>query len=370
MLTLYGASGFTGRLVAAEADRRGLPLLLAGRRREALEALAGELAVPAEVALADARDPEALASLAARSAVLVTTVGPYARWGRPVVEAALSGGCHYVDVSGETAFLAWVHEQSGRAAAAGVTLCPGFGFDGVPGDLLAGLAAGGQAVTSARVGYLVRSGRMSAGTARSALGIAATGGAAWSDGRVVAEPVGADHWRVPFPPPIGPRGAVSVPAPEVVTVGRSTGAATVRGYLVVTGAALAPRVAGPLGALVRGAARTPAWSLLELAVDALPNGPDPTARRRTRAAVLAEVRGPGWTRRAEARLADVYGATAVVAVDVAARLLGGDVPPGVHTPWQVLGAQAGPLLERMGATWSLAPPAWERPVSRQDVTGR
>lgn len=351
-LTVYGATGFTGRLVAAEAVRRGLPVVLAGRRRHALEALADELGDRSSVAVADATDPASLASLAARSAVLVSTVGPYARLGRPVVEAALAAGCHYLDVSGEVAFLEWVHEQTGRAAASGIALCPGFGFDGVPGDLLAVLAADEAPVRAVRVAYAVRHGRASAGTARSALGIARRGGAAWSDGRLVDEPVGAHRWRVPFPEPIGVRSALSIPAPEVVTVGRSTGAPTVRAYLVAAPASVLPPIARPLGAVTRAVARTPVWRGLERVVDRLPAGPDEAARARTRATVLVAVRGAQALRHGCARSGDPYEATAAVAVGVAARLLA-DGPPrtGTLTPSQAVGTDAGALLEAMGATW-------------------
>lgn len=353
-LTVYGATGFTGRLVAAEALRRGLPVVLAGRRRKALETVADELGGRASVMVADATDPASLASLAARSAVLVSTVGPYARLGRPVVEAALAAPCHYLDVSAEVAFLAWVYEQNSRASASGIALCPGFGFDGVPGDLLAGLAAGETPVSAVRVAYAVRQGRASAGTARSALGIAKTGGAAWSEGKLVDEPVGAHRWRVPFPEPIGIRNALSVPAPEVVTVGRSTGARTVRAYLVAAPASVLPPLARPLGAVTRAVARTPLWRGLDRLVDRLPAGPDEAARARTRATVLVAVRGAHGVRHGWARLGDPYEATAAVVVEMAARLLA-DGPPrtGTLTPSQALGSDAGALLAVMGATWSV-----------------
>ncbi|HWB71939.1 MAG TPA: saccharopine dehydrogenase NADP-binding domain-containing protein [Egibacteraceae bacterium] len=356
VLCLLGATGYTGRLCAAEAARQGLRVRLAGRRRDLLERLAAELGT-GDVAAADVNDPAGVAALAHSSDVLLSTVGPYLRLGRPVVEAALAGGCHYVDISAEVPFLRWVRAQQERAAAAGVALCPGSGFDGAAGDLLAAAAArdfGGD-VRSARAAYLVRRARVSAGTLRSALGLAAHGGAAWRDGAFVDEPVAAHHWWVPFPPPLGARGAVSVPVPEAVTLGPSTGAATARGYLVLPAAQLAVLASAPLDVAGRLVAGTPLWTLLERAADRLPQGPAPTVRAATRAAVLAEVRGPTGGGRAWARLRDPYAAPARMAVGLARRLLAAGPPrAGALTPSQVVAAEpSGALLDEVGADWSL-----------------
>lgn len=361
-VTVLGATGYTGRLVAAEAVRQGLEVRLAGRRRAALQALADELDGRASVTVADVDDPPSLRALAEGSTLLVSTVGPYVRLGRPVVEAVLEVGCHYLDVSGEVPFLAWAHEQAERAAAAGVTLLPGFGFDGVPGDLLAGLAAnhdpgpglGALApVRGARVAYRVHAGRVSGGTARSVLGILAGGGAAWMGGRLVSEPVAARRWRVAFPEPVGPRGAVSFPAPEVVTVGRTTGARQVRAYLAVPGSVLVPAVARPVQALTRAVAGTPIWPVVQRAVDRLPEGPDRQARARVRSTVLVELSGPAGVRGAWARMGDPYETTARIVVGVARRVLDrGPALPGVLTPTQALGGEAGDLLDEVGATWT------------------
>lgn len=351
VLTIFGATGFTGRLIAAEARRRDLPVLLAGRRRDALEALAAELGGQMSVAVADTSDAGSLGSLAARSGVLLSTVGPYARLGRPVVEAALAARCHYLDVSGEVAFLAWAYGQDERAAASGIALCPGFGFDGVPGELLAVLVAGQHPVGAVRVAYAVGRGRASAGSARSALGIARSGGAAWWAGQLVDEPIGAHGWRVPFPEPLGDREAFSIPAPEVLTVARSTGAALVRAYAVTS---LPRPLARGVSMVTRAVARTPAWRGVERLVDRLPAGPDEATRARTRASVLAEVCGARGVRHGCARLGDPYTATAAVAVEGAARLLADGPPrPGALTPAQLAGSDAGGLLEAMGATWSV-----------------
>ena len=337
-LTILGATGYTGRLCVAEAVKRGQPVLIAGRRREALDEIAAEYAdagTTVEVAVADVTDTQSLRELCDRSAVLLSTVGPYTQLGHGPVEAALEAGCHYLDVTGEVEFMTWVYGQSAAAEQRGVTLATGFGFDGVPGDLLATIAAKAldRPVTSARVAYHVEAGRFSAGTVRTALGTLQRGGAVWRNGRVAQEPAGVEQWHVPFPSPPGPVIAVSAPMPEVVTVGRSVGAETARSYLVVPAGRAVASIAAPAQRLASALSGTPVWDLLERAVDRMPEGPDEERRAKTRTVVLAEVATvDGVSAVRWCRLNDVYGATAVIALTGAQRLLSGDVATGTVTP--------------------------------------
>jgi short subunit dehydrogenase-like uncharacterized protein len=138
-LAILGVTGYTGRLVLDEARRAGLPLRLVGRRQDALNALArpGE-----EVRVADARSLGTLREAFAGASVVASCAGPFLGLGTAPVEAALAEGAHYLDTTGEQAFVKLVHERLGDlAAAAGVVALPAFGFDYVPGDLAARLAA-------------------------------------------------------------------------------------------------------------------------------------------------------------------------------------------------------------------------------------
>jgi len=352
-LTILGATGYTGRLCAQVAQERGLDVVLAGRNPDKLGALARELGGP-RTAVVDVTDGAALRALADASEVLLTTVGPYGLHGRPAVHAAIDGGAHYIDVSGEVPFIAWVREQDEAARAAGVTLCPGFGFDGFPGDLLAGMAAAllGAPVDEARVAYLVRRGRVSGGTFRTMVSMAGAPGAAWVGGRLVDEPIGADAWRAPYPEPLGIRPAVSAPMPDVATLGPSTGAHTARAYMVAPGARVMPKIAAPLQAVLGAVMRSPAGDAVRRFADGMPEGPAPGDRARTRTAVLAEVRGGHDTARVWCRLSDLYLATAHIAVGVAQRLMDGPSPSGAVTPTQLFGPDAGTFLQEIGADWA------------------
>ncbi|MPZ73043.1 MAG: hypothetical protein GEU74_07395 [Nitriliruptorales bacterium] len=345
-LTILGATGYTGRLCVAQAVERGQPLLIAGRRLQALEELAAAYAdrdVAISVAAADATDPRSLRDLCERSTVLLSAVGPYAQLGRAPVEAALAAGCHYVDVTGEVEFMKWVYGLATTAEERGISLATGAGFDGVPGDLLATIAARAldRPVQHARVAYHVESALVSAGTARTALGALQRGGAVWRNGRVSQEPAGVEQWHVPFPTPPGPTIAVSAPLPEVVTLGRSVGAEVARGFFVVPAGRAVASIAAPAQRLASVLSGSPMWDLLERAVDRLPQGPHEQQRTKARTVVLAEVSSvDGISAVRWAKLNDLYGATAVIAITGAQRLMAGGVRTGAVTPSDLFDAES------------------------------
>ncbi|MEA2332129.1 MAG: hypothetical protein QOH58_2267 [Thermoleophilaceae bacterium] len=165
--------------------------VLAARGRERLEAMAAELG-GLETAVADVSDPGSVRALVERGDVLVTTVGPFARWGAPAAAAASSAGAHYIDSTGEPAFIREVFERYGPAAEqSGAAMLTAFGYDWVPGNLAGGIAlrrAGDDAVR-VDVGYFVtgRGGSMSGGTMASTVGALADPSFGFRDGRVQTE---------------------------------------------------------------------------------------------------------------------------------------------------------------------------------------
>ncbi len=142
-LVVLGATGFVGRLLAAYLARTApvsVRVALAGRSRERLAAVRATLpAGPARewpLVVADATRPEQVAELARSTRVVVTTVGPYARYGLPLVTACAEAGTHYADLTGEVLFVRAAidaaHETAKRTGARIVAAC---GFDSVPSDL-------------------------------------------------------------------------------------------------------------------------------------------------------------------------------------------------------------------------------------------
>ncbi|WP_195166336.1 saccharopine dehydrogenase NADP-binding domain-containing protein [Mycobacteroides abscessus] len=140
-LVLYGATGFVGALTAKYLSRVGgsARVALAGRSvdkvREVRNGL-GESARSWPIIEADAGSPASLAAMATRTQVVITTVGPYTRYGLPLVAACVDAGTDYADLSGETPFIrASIDRFHKQAADAGVRIVHSCGFDSVPSDL-------------------------------------------------------------------------------------------------------------------------------------------------------------------------------------------------------------------------------------------
>jgi short subunit dehydrogenase-like uncharacterized protein len=194
-IVVFGATGYTGTLAAEALLARGERPVLAARSRDRLQRLASELGGGLEVAEADVTRPESVRGLVERGDVLVSTVGPFTRWGGPAVQAAAHSGAHYLDSTGEPGFIREVFERHGPAAeAAGCGLVTAFGYDWVPGNLAGALALreAGEAAVRVDIGYFVtgRAGvadAMSGGTRASAAASIATPNFAWRGGRLVTE---------------------------------------------------------------------------------------------------------------------------------------------------------------------------------------
>ena len=210
--------------------RAGLPLRLVGRRRDALDALAqpGE-----EVRVADARSTRN--RCARRSPAHPSSrrcAGPFLELGLAPVEAAIAEGAHYLDTTGEQAFVRLVHERLAEpAAAAGVVAIPAFGFDYVPGDLAARLAAEqveGQ-LDEIVVAYSVQQRRYEPRHAADDRCADEPELVAWEDGRLVPSRFGATTRTVRFP--FGEKTVVEWSGAEPITVPRHTDVRNVRSYI-------------------------------------------------------------------------------------------------------------------------------------------
>ncbi len=148
-VVVYGASGFVGELLAAylaAAAPPGLRIALAGRSRDRLAAVRSRLPEAARdwaLVQADSTDPAAVTALAEGTRVLATTVGPYARYGLPVVEACARAGTHYADLTGEVLFHRDAIDRADPPAReTGARIVHSCGYDSIPSDLSVYLLAG------------------------------------------------------------------------------------------------------------------------------------------------------------------------------------------------------------------------------------
>lgn len=188
-IVLFGATGVTGRRTAERLAAAGERPVLAGRDEEALRALSDRLGgLP--IAHADALRPNGVFALVEEGDVLVSCVGPFARWGDPAVRAAIAAGATYVDSTGEPGFVRRVFEEFGPPARrAGARLLTACGYDYVPGALAGALALreAGDAAVRVDVGYFAFGaglGALSPGTRLSLVGAALAPQHAFRDGRL------------------------------------------------------------------------------------------------------------------------------------------------------------------------------------------
>lgn len=141
-VALFGATGFVGKLTAdylTTAAPAGARIALAGRSLDKLAAVRAELGPAAAdwpLVQADSNDQASLNALAARTKVVVTTVGPYLRYGLPLVQACAENGTHYADLTGEPLFIRECIDRFGdRAAETGAKIVNSCGYDSIPSDL-------------------------------------------------------------------------------------------------------------------------------------------------------------------------------------------------------------------------------------------
>jgi short subunit dehydrogenase-like uncharacterized protein len=315
-IALYGATGYTGRLVAAELAAAKADFVLSGRNRSKLDALAADLDGEPTVHAATLSDEVALRSLLSDCAVVIDCAGPFIRYGEPVLRAALETETHYLDTTGEQPYMEMAFDRYGpEAEAAGVAVIPAMGFDYVPGDMLASLTARGMGeLDEIALAYAWRGFQPSHGTARSALEILAREDTEWRN--LKWEPARGSLARgsFDFPEPIGRQRMIRYPSGEQITVPRHIATRNVRTAMDAASFA-PPRLAAGvqlLAAPMSLALRTPLKRLLDAAITRLPEGPSADERASMRFMIVCDaVSGEGRSRGVISGQ-DVYGLTAAI----------------------------------------------------------
>lgn len=132
---IYGANGYTGKLVVEAAVQRQLKPVLAGRSRAAIEPLAAAFDLPFKIV--SLSDTQALNRALQDIGIVSLCAGPFSATSEPMVKACLANKVHYLDITGEIDVFVRAHSYHQQAQAAGVVLCPGMGFDVIPTDCIA-----------------------------------------------------------------------------------------------------------------------------------------------------------------------------------------------------------------------------------------
>jgi short subunit dehydrogenase-like uncharacterized protein len=226
---IYGANGYTGRLIAREAVKRGLKPLLAGRNRDEIAELARELGLPHRVF--ELSDPDEVARNLDGTSVVLHCAGPFSRTAAPMLNACLDLNVHYLDITGEIDVFELCHHAHVRAKHQGVVVLPGSGFDVVPTDCVAAMLKQRLPDASSLVLAFEAGGGPSPGTAKTSVEGLRKGGRARIDGELRSVPLA---WKSrSFMREGKARTAMTIPWGDVFTAYISTGIANIETYMVV-----------------------------------------------------------------------------------------------------------------------------------------
>ncbi|QIP71777.1 saccharopine dehydrogenase NADP-binding domain-containing protein [Streptomyces sp. VN1] len=323
-LLVYGATGYTGKLVARHAQQSGLDIVVAGRNRERITALGEKLGLESRAFALD--DPEIVRAALDGITVVLNVAGPFRHTARPLMDAGIAAGVHYLDTTAEYDIFAAARSRHVEAQAAGVMIMSGAGWDVVPSDSVAAhTAARVTDPVSLRLALKLLSATpeeaaglnlFSRGSIVSATeGIGDLGVLVRTDGDIVTlkEPKVASFDFGDS----GPEEAVSAAMGDLVTSHFATGIPSIEVYV---------QAGQPLP--------------IDLDLSALPDGPTTEEREVGRSKVVAEVTGrDGSVARSLIDTPTGYRFTQLSSVEIARRVLAGSFTPGFQSPSSAYGPE-------------------------------
>ncbi|MQA59952.1 MAG: NAD(P)H-binding protein [Actinophytocola sp.] len=329
---VYGASGHTGKLVAELAAARGERPVLAGRSSERIAPIAAELGLDIRAFGLD--DPHEIRAALGGIGTVAHCAGPFSATSRPMVDACLATGTNYVDITGEIEVFEAIYARDAEAAAAGVVLLPGAGFDVVPTDCVAAcLAERLPDATHLDLAFAARV-KLGPGTVKTMLEGAGQGGSARVDGKLRSVPLG--HRRVTASFPSGRKTVTAIPWGDLSSAYRSTGIPNITTFTVVPAGSIVgvgQRLVAPIFRVtaVQNAAKAVVDRVVKRGVEMAEAGSSQ---------VWGEVRNAAG-QRVSMTLTGPNGLpmTADGVVSAVRKLAEGGVKPGAHTPSTAFGAR-------------------------------
>ena len=311
---IYGATGYTGRLVCEYAKSLGLIFVIGGRTERNIRELASSLEVACDVF--ELENAEKVDSSLVSIQLVLNCAGPFIRTAKPLINACIRNGVHYLDISAELESYKLAEERTMDAARANVMLMPGCGGSIAMLGCLAGHALKNIKTVSSIDIALCVAGSMSRGSATSATESSMTNCLQRSNGKLAPHDVKYTK-RFDFDNGIGEVDCFPVTLPDLITIWKSTGIGNIRTYAYVSGDAF------PTGNL-----------------EALPNGPSAEQRKATpyhAAVTLTTV--DGIVKKEVLHTVNGYTFTSLASVHAARLVLGGKYQPGFQTPAGIFGPE-------------------------------
>ncbi|MEP6483105.1 MAG: saccharopine dehydrogenase NADP-binding domain-containing protein [Rudaea sp.] len=332
---IYGANGYTGRLIAREAAKRGMQPMLAGRNRDQITALANELKLPFRVF--DLNNAVDVAKHLNDMAIVLHCAGPFSRTSAPMLAACLNINAHYLDITGEVDVFEACHGADARAKQQRVVVLPGSGFDVVPTDCVAAMLKQKLPDATSLVLAFEAGGGPSPGTAKTSVEGLGNGGRARIEGQLRTVPLA---WKSrEFVRGDKRRSAMTIPWGDLYTAFVSTGIPNIETYMVVSPKTIKNvqrmRVLQPLLKFRF------VQNYMKRNIERTNRGPSEQRRRDNGCYVWGEVKNASG---GEAKLSIVgpngYDLTVTASLGIVEHLLsaGRGVAGGYYTPSQLMGA--------------------------------
>lgn len=279
---IYGASGYTGELIANKSRELGYPAILAGRNADKIRPLAEKLDLPFRIF--DLESSDRIVSSIKDCFAVLHCAGPFIHTAKPMAAACIKAGVHYLDITGEIPVFQSIQALDSEAKSVGVALMPGTGFDVVPTDCAAAMVAElCSDATDLDIAFFSL-GKMSRGTMKSALLQMPEGNKIRRNGELKSGPLLKLKKTVELAGK--PRTGFSIPWGDVFTAGISTGIPNITVYSMVPGLPvfMAP-VIRPLTGILKSAS---VQSFLRNRIDAGEAGPDENTRQSQKSYVYAK----------------------------------------------------------------------------------
>ncbi|MGE3465647.1 MAG: trans-acting enoyl reductase family protein [Pyrinomonadaceae bacterium] len=339
---IYGANGYTGELITRYAVERGLKPMLAGRNAIAIESLAKKYQLDYRVFSLD--ETSLLDGALKQVDMVLHCAGPFSITSGPMVEACLRNGKHYTDITGEIAVFEACAAMDKKAVEAGVMLMPGVGFDVVPSDCLAmHLKDRLPSTTHLSLAFYGKGSRISHGTQATMTMNVGKGGAIRKDGKITSVRAAFKTREIDFGEIT--KTGVTIPWGDVATAFYSTGIPNIEVFTVVPPSALkAMKASRYLGWLL---AAKPINEYLRKKIPA--GGPTDEEREKGRTLMWGEASDLNGNR-VETRQQgpEGYTITAIAALNIAEKILAGDLKAGYQTPAKAYGTEL--ILEIKGTS--------------------
>lgn len=325
---LYGANGYTGKLIAKLSSAYGLHPILAGRSENLITPLAKELNLPYRII--DLDNTAELENALSAVKLVLHAAGPYVYTAKQMIGACLQTGVHYIDINGDISVFEMLKKQDAAAKEKNIMLMPGVGFDVVPTDCIAlSLKNKMPDATHLKLAFATIGGGLSHGTAMTMAGKLGEGGAVRENGKIVNKPLGQKGTWIEF----GSKKifTMTIPWGDISTAYTTTGIPNIEVYTGIPVKVYRMlKMQWAFNWLLRTAFIR---NIFKQKIRARPEGPSDEQRKKSSSLVWGEVNNAsGNALQSCISCLDGYTLTAHSSLLITKKILEGHFKPGYQTP--------------------------------------